>query len=334
MLQLFFSLIFQTTLATVKKDFGTKIKPATKNKSITTMMHSHPNLLSPSNDSLFILQYTDATLTNQITVVTAYFNIGNFPKATPRSMRKPDTYHQWMKIFAKIRNPTVFYLDTDMEIKMIQNIRSNLHPNLTKVVKISRSDLWSFSLKAKIAELYENHHYPRYYPNTVVPDYTCITHAKFELMYRTLRHNPFNTKYFSWLDIGCFRKISDQASLKPFTLTLPPNFDVKKVAFSKVKAFKNFTAGDIIFKNINWVSASYFVAEASVMMQWVHDYMSATEHFLSHGLMNAEQQIIYAMYTKENLNFKPKVDIQAYEGKSPYNVWYSLAYICRTDIKK
>ena len=52
------------------------------------------------------------TLSNELTVVTAYFHIGNIPKGSPSAIRTPDTYRRWMTIFARLDNPLVAYVDS------------------------------------------------------------------------------------------------------------------------------------------------------------------------------------------------------------------------------
>ena len=69
------------------------------------------------------------------------------------------------------------------------------------------------------------------------------------------------------------------------------------------------------------------------MMQMVRDYMLATEHFLSNGLMNTEQPIIYAMFAENNFDFKPRVKLKTYEPKEQFNPWFSLGFVCIKDVE-
>lgn len=143
------------------------------------------------------------SLRNDVTIVTAYFNLGSFQKGEIRhNIFTPQLYQKWMKVFSRISNPVIGYFDDVGFYKYFEKQRSQLKSNLTLLRLIDRNKLWSFSLKGLIGDIYKQPEYPIHHPNTVFPEYSCAMHAKYELLYMTLQQNPFRTKYFAWLDIG------------------------------------------------------------------------------------------------------------------------------------
>ncbi|ELT89657.1 hypothetical protein CAPTEDRAFT_211318, partial [Capitella teleta] len=266
-----------------------------------------PDILQPSNESLSVSPNSREPLSEDVTIVTAFINIGKFQKGEGATFT-PDLYHKWMKVFAQIRNPVIFYLETSQDIILIQNLRKDLDQNLTKIVRLNRTAMWSFSVRDKIAEIYSQPSYPKHHPNTVVPEYSCAMHAKYEVMYTTVMNNPFQTKYFAWLDIGLFRELQ---SKEPFKMSLPPNFNPLKVAYTQVYQPFDRSATKIFLENHVWVCGCFFIAEGNTMLAWVKEYMQAVEHFIHHNIMSTDQQIIYSMFMDDNFDLrKPQTKIQ------------------------
>ena len=242
-------------------------------------------------------------------------------------MFTPNTYHQWMRIFGHIRNPMVAFFENDQDIDYFKKIRRGFVEDRTRIVKVSRDKLWAFTLRDRIAAIFEQPGYPRFYPNTVVPEYSCVMHAKYELMHRVATENPFGSRHFAWLDIGLFRDIALDEQQPAFMMHLPPHFDETKVAYTEVKPRDVTLSDTYIFRHSsNWLCGCFFLAQRSVMLRWADDYMRATEQFVDRNIMCSDQQVILAMYnggTKYS-----SVEIQTYKGNGTYDKWFSLGYIC------
>ena len=310
--------IFQNT-QTTKQTVGINIRPTVA-------------LLTPTIPT-FVPQMNLQDLRDDVTIVTAYFNLGTFQKGE-LAFRKfsPSLYRTWMKIFGKIRNPVVAYFDDDTSV-YFEKLRAvgGLTSNLTRVTRIEREKLWSFTLRDNISRIYQTPDYPVHHPNTVIPEYACAMHAKYELMYQTLMLNPFRTKHFAWLDIGLFRDLNE-AETQFFQINPPPDFDENAIAYTDVwRAFRRNISDDIIFKaNLVWVCGCFFIGKIDVMFQWVIEYMQFTENFIRNGLMNSDQQVIFAMFS----NYSPKSKIQTYfRHNSSYDEYFYLGYKCKESRK-
>jgi len=211
---------------------------------------------------------------DSLTVVTGYFNLGSFQKGIGKTFTNA-LYRQWMTAFASINNPVIVFMDTDSDLEFFAKVRSSLPSNLTKLIKVKRNETWAFSLEDRISKIFKQPGYPQHHPNTVSPAYSMSMHAKYELMAIAIQENPFETKYFCWLDIGLFRSLTSPRSINnpanPFTplfrLELPFNFSTDSVAYTQVSprnSVLNLTR--IIYNNEAWLCGCYFVDEGSILM--------------------------------------------------------------------
>ena len=219
---------------------------------------------------------TNHSLASEITLVTAYFNIGQFPKGSRSRIRKPSDYDNWSTGFRCIRNPVVAFFDVgDPIVSKFRNIRKHLRP-LTKIVEIKRNDLWTFRILKNVSKIFNKPHYPRHYPNTVIPEYACVSSSRFELVQRVIEENPFRTRYFAWIDFGFIKKPEYN-----MTFCLPPHFQEDKIAFTEViPRNEHLTPFVILRRNQNWLAAGYFVGHYKVLHKFVTGYLNNLRYFL------------------------------------------------------
>ena len=268
------------------------------------------------------------SLSNNVTLVTAFFDIGTLVKGNENNVRSPSKYKEWMSIFRYIENPLYAYVDTIENLEAFKEIRQP-YINKTKVILIDKNQLWGFNLKENISQIFSSPFYPKYYPNTVNPDYSCAMHAKYGVMNQSIYENAFRTKYFAWVDVGYFsRSINDIHS--PFGIHLPYKFHERKVSFGEVYKPMRRTLKQIIENNEIWVAGGFFLANVKVMKKWVEDYMYYTKKFIELGLISTDQQVIYGLMQpsvqKSSKFRRRRVDINEYT--SSYDKWYALGYNC------
>ena len=270
-------------------------------------------------------------LSSQVTVVTAYFNIGSFQKGDIDTYT-PKHYLRWMTVFSRISNSLVVYLDTDESINYFKIVRSSLPKHLTKIIKISRENLWSFNLESRIQAVFNQPGYPWHYPNTVLALYSSVVHAKYELVQRTIRENPFRTRYMCWLDIGLFRDLvmPENNPAVPsgplFKLHLPIGLKKNHVAYGEVKRrLHELEAFRIIYGNFEWVCGCFFIGNVEAMFRWTVEYMEGVEWLLRNKLMSTDQQVIYSLANYQLIDTR----IQTYRGDYRYNSWFVLGYLSK-----
>ena len=251
--------------------------------------------LIDSADSFKLASLPVCTTSTNLTIVTAFLNVGPFSKGDRLVVRTSAIYRRWMKAFNLIKNPVIAFFNNELDLEYFKAIRQTFIHN-THLVKVDLTDLWAFKLAPAIAKVYALENYPKFYPNTATPAYTCAVHSKYDLMHRAVTENHFNTQYFTFVDIGYFRAIAHQDSPK-FHLSLPMNFNPSKVTYLEIHPRKDnwVTVEDVFIQKIDWVAGGYWVAEKVTMMLWCEQYMRFTEKMLSKNLMNADQAILYGM---------------------------------------
>lgn len=266
------------------------------------------------------------------TIVSAYFNLGTLRKGFQATL-SPALYRKWASALTRLHNPLVFYTD-DVEFKtLIESGRAHL-PNLTKVIYVEkRETLWAFTLKGKIQKIYDDPKYPKYYPGTVSADYSCVQHAKYELITDVLKRNIFPARYYAWLDVGYFRGIS--ASNIQFRLDVPYDFDDSRIAYTQIKKLpRKLSFHSVIVKNKLWVGGGMFIGTPGKLRGFYQQYKRALELALRFGIMNVDQTIVCAMFTENGRKLvKPTVEVQPYRPPKGLNPWFFLGHRCFWHIK-
>lgn len=264
-----------------------------------------------------------------LTIVTAYFDIGKFGKGSPQNVWSVKTYLEFARSFKYLLNPVVIYTDSQNFFNLMQTLRANL-TNITKMFLIDKNSSWAFQRKEKIENIYAIKGYPEHYPNTVVPEYSCAQHAKYDVVARAATRNYFQTDYFAWLDVGLFRAEGDKR--KYFMLQTPPDFNSSRIAVNLVHDVRmNTEISQIFRRNLVWVCGCIFVGKREIILKYTEQYKRAVDYFLSQELMNTDQQVLYAMYSVSGKKeIKPEIDVQLYKQDKPtYNMWFALGYVMR-----
>ena len=149
---------------------------------------------------------------------------------------------------------------------IFRHIRACLPSNLTRIIKIDRHDLPSFRHLSRINRIYSDTNYPKYFPNTVSSEYTCVMHAKYDILENACINNYFNTPYISWVDIGLFRHL-DGTYFRDFQLVPPKYFDDSAVGFSLVWPRSNkIPVEKIMKKNLVWIAGGTVLAKTKVYL--------------------------------------------------------------------
>lgn len=203
-------------------------------------------------------------------------------------------YYNWARIFRYLQNHLIVYTDSEASRNLFLNIRNN-SLDRTKIFVIDRSTSWAFQNRDKIKQIFDSPTYPKFYPNTVISEYACAQHAKYDVTARAAEKDIFKTKYYMWLDIGYFR---DRKSNARFFLTTPKNFNESRIAMNLVYFNHPLTAlpENIMKQNIVLVGGGLFFGTKDRIIAFAADFKRAVEYYLKKGWMNTDQQVIYAMF--------------------------------------
>ncbi|KAJ8316108.1 hypothetical protein KUTeg_006122 [Tegillarca granosa] len=262
-----------------------------------------------------------------LTVVTAYITVEKYEKVFKGFYRSIKNYVQWAEPYRLLLNPVLVYTDSDVFENHMLKLR-NKTEMLTKIIRIDKEVLWPFLLKSSVEALFKIPQYPKYYPGTTYPDYTCATNSKLSILVDGLTR--FKTSYYCWLDAGYLKYLRGRN--KTFTLDVPKNFNQSKIgATQALNVSLNVTPKEIFYKQLNWIAGGLFLGVPETILKFEKQYRNAVLRFLRRNLMAPEQQIIYAMYSNEERRKHPvDVELQKYiPGSMPVphkSPWHFLGY--------
>lgn len=267
-----------------------------------------------------------------VTVVTAYFNLGSFEGAGKTfNFYK---YLRWAEVFQHVQNPLIVYTDSDQVANLFRQTRGHL-ANRTQVLTVQRSHMRSFQHVSTLRQLFQDPAYPKHFPNTVIPEYPCSQHAKYELVQRALTERRFpQTKYIAWLDIGYFRYLTHRR--RDFYVVVPPRLEDGAIAMTEVeRRDPSLSPYDVFRENLLWVGGGMSLGTREAYARFAQEYLAAVEEFMREGLANTDQQVIYSMFTDvHNLTHKLTTRIQTYSWwlDDVRNCWFYLGYLCYREV--
>ncbi|XP_041371211.1 uncharacterized protein LOC121384742 isoform X2 [Gigantopelta aegis] len=269
-----------------------------------------------------------------MTVVTAFFDIGTFQKG-PHGNFSFSLYHDWAASFQYLRNPLVVYTDSVPFRNRIAHLRYQLKES-TKIIFIKTKSLWSWNMIDEMKELFSKPWYPKYHPNTVIPEYAAAQHAKYAVVSDAITRNFFQTEFYSWVDVGYFRDLSNK---KPFVLVPPRGFRRNRVGANVVghKPARDPNIKDIFYKNLFWVGGGMFFGVADVLLNFTRQYETAVRMLMNMKLAGTDQQVLYSMFSKEGRRLlKPKIELHLFYPKDEMNGhtndWFYLGYYCLREV--
>ncbi|XP_061162548.1 uncharacterized protein LOC133171765 [Saccostrea echinata] len=304
--------------------------PVCKESTVLKRIISSMNLNSPMNLSQNSVNSSENT--SNVTVVTAFWNLGTFQKGSTGKLHfSTNTYFLWASSFRYLVNPLVVYTDSKEFKELMEKLRAD-QINTTIIYLINRTDVWPFQLTGKIKAIYSQPGYPKHHPNTVNPEYAAAQHAKYAVVANTVRKQIFSSLYYVWLDIGYFRDITSRKNF--FEVNTPPCFESDKLAINRVKDVSMGLDPLKIFRNnLIWVGGGMFLGSQKVILEFEKLYHKAVLYFLNQNLMNTDQQVLYSLYSRKGRKtLKPNIELQLYIPKGSGNPWFYLGYICLKDV--
>ena len=292
---------------------------------------------APSYNESYSPFRIDRLSENELTIVTAYFHIGEFQKGGGGSKFTPQLYRNWMTVFAQIKNPVVAYFDNASDASLMRVLRKK-HPK-TRIVVIERSKLWSFrETEPRIAKIFSQKFYPWNPPNTVLSSYSAAMHAKYELMQWTILDNPFKSAYICWMDVGYFRDLVTQSDCvsvedKSFRLCLPAGLYSSAIAYSLVYSDQPrrwLTAEQVVSQNLIFACGGFFIGRVDVMFDWTTEYLTAVERMVSEKWISTDEQVLYWLFFGQGYaKLNPRTCLQLYKGDGRIDPWYYLGYLAK-----
>ncbi|KAH3789514.1 hypothetical protein DPMN_167695 [Dreissena polymorpha] len=257
-----------------------------------------------------------------VTVVTAFFDIGPFEKGSPGNYFTRTKYYLWSRSLVHIQNPLIVFTDSERFASHMKEQHNRSMENV-RIILLNSNSSWAFKLRNQIEDIFNSPGYPKHLQNTVN---ACAQLAKYDVIARAAHDNYFKTRYFAWVDVGYLRESRLESK---FCMKVPNGFDDKKIVMGLINSSLSMSTpvNDIFKENMVWVGGGLFLGEKSVIIQHEKQFKQAVDYFISVRLINTDQQVIYDMFSKEGTNvLKPKVELQIYRPPGD-NEWFYLGTI-------
>ena len=215
------------------------------------------------------------------TVVTCYFQI--------KSKHPVSHYMEWMKHMLEKKTPMVIFCD---EASYPIILAERTYP--TKIIVTTLEQFHSYKYIDTYRANYEIDH-ERYHS----PELYLIWAEKIHFMKLALEMNPFQSDYFLWVDIGCFRE--------PFLSRWPNPKRIRQLDSSKLLTLyvTPFTEEELkctketlpSFLINNRLGATIFGGGKDVLLRYHELYYEMLEYFISiDRFIGKDQSILNSVY--------------------------------------
>ena len=270
---------------------------------------------------------TAKIISNDVTIVTAYFDIGTVDGASKHQRKE---YAEWAAGFKWIKNPVYAFFNAEEDATTFRHIRKT-QPS-TQIRKVHRNEIWAFSLHEAIKLIFMRRGYTPLRA-TAKANYSSVMNSKYDFIEIAIRENPFQTKYFCWMDYGYLRRLK-RTSNSSMVAHLPPRFNKSRVAYSaypsRSKHLKYpFSAQQVIGERRFWVSGGFFIGSTDVLKQMIEQYKHTILALIKLGWMGTDENALFYMLQPNN-NITRTVDIQAYHGKGKS---FHMGFLCLRQVR-
>ena len=224
------------------------------------------------------------------TIVTGYFQLN-------KSKAPHEKYREWMSNMLCIQNPMVIFCDAQTYHTIVELREKNM--DKTKIIITSFSEFYCYKYLKQFtehllldSEVNRGHSIELY----------MIWSEKSNFLKRAIELNPFDSDFFLWTDIGCFRKPNVNFLQWPSVEkvnALPRD----KVLLLDVYPFtqQELNVYDIkdlpSFQFTNRIGAPIFGGFRDTLLIWHKKYYEMLEHFISiDRFIGKDQSIMNSVY--------------------------------------
>lgn len=185
------------------------------------------------------------------TFITAFIPISDYDDDYGSSNRKPEEYLNYSNYICSLDIPLIIFTDYQY-IELIRAKRQNF-VSKTIVVEYKFTDLPKYKYfdilreeRRKIVEM----------PNKYSGGYYLLVNSKNDFLMKAIELDPFNSKYFAWIDFGLSyicknysEFIQEITSLKPEKINI---MSIQRITQNDVLNYKNFLLTD------SWKTSAQF----------------------------------------------------------------------------
>jgi hypothetical protein len=224
------------------------------------------------------------------TIVTSYFQLN-------QSKASHNKYVEWMKNMLIIDNPMVIFCD-DKSDKIIQTLREG-KLDKTKIIVTNFKEFYSYKYANHFLKHYDMDKEKHVGHNMFL---YMIWSEKSHFLKRAIEMDTFQSDYFLWVDIGCFRVPNNNYINWPDPVKIQ-TIDKNKVLLLLVKSFTpdEWQCNNIdklpSFQFENRIGGTIFGGGKDVLLKWHSKYYDMLEHFISiNRFIGKDQSIMNCVY--------------------------------------
>lgn len=224
----------------------------------------------------------------QTTIVTAYFQL-------PISKKSHEQYIEWMQNMLVIQTPMVIFSDNASK-PLIQAIRGSL-PTFYCVLEFS--DFYTHRYETHFDEHQLQDHEFGIGHNTQL---YMIWNEKSHFLKQASDLNPFQSEYFLWVDMGCFREPNTRYLKWPNPDKIAA-LEPDKMLMAQIYPFShdelNCKTLDSIpsFQYTNRIGGTMFGGKKGAIEKWHKEYYQMLEYFIHKGrFIGKDQSIMNSVY--------------------------------------
>jgi hypothetical protein len=246
--------------------------------------------------------------------VTAFYDIGR--KNWEHYKRSEDEYLSFFYNLIQMNIPLVVFID-QRYYERVEAACSGLRPaNLyTKIIPIDdaflRENIKSWSYIERERSIMNSELYKRVIshrkscPETHVPEYTCINHAKIDFVKYAIENivngDGDDTKYVGWVDFGYIRKLSDMPSDKVFVYDALKNNHVNMIFNNDIDEFDSDPYFTLIFAPEKITGPFWFGSKEALLKYW-EKYHATVQKLHNIGVADDDQAIVLNAFTHQTDN--------------------------------
>lgn len=151
-------------------------------------------------------------------IVTSLYNLKKVKRDDNRDW---EDYLKWFGKTLKIKCPFIIFTEDDT-VDFINSTRENLP---THIITSKLEDVPLYNLKTKMQEVLDSEEYKAQMQDSDRIEckesiYSVIQYSKFKWLKTSCEINPFDSKYFFWLDAGASRFLKDEDLLNQYPSTM------------------------------------------------------------------------------------------------------------------
>ena len=301
-----------------------------KNSFYDHLLHEFSDVQSSHHKDISTLEYIKKDKFNDISIVTAFFDINRGSWGNKSLKRTTDDYFSYFSNLAKLENEMIVFTSEKFQEKILAlrgdrktiiiniDFETHFQKYRDKVSKIQTMEIF----KSKINPL--QIHNPEYWS----PDYVLITNLKSFFVTQAIKKQLVSNTLVAWIDFGCCRtedtidatkQWSDD--FKNFKYHWAYNFNKDKFHLFNINyIYKNITdSNDVyncIFNNIVSLAGAYAIASQEKWQEFCQKINDCQNELLDNSIVDDDQGILLMCYQKNKDFFQIN-----YLGE---NQWFSM----------